>query len=496
MFLKNMNSINKIISYKHKLLFISLLTITLIFGSGCEKFLEQYPQDSLTEQQFFRTKEDANAAIISVYDQLQDCVDKFLVWGEVRADLTIPVTRKNDYTWPYELTYQTDLWASRWGDVYQVISGANIVILRVPPITQLDNRLTKSESDVILAEAHFLRALAYFYLVRTFGDVPLVLEAPSTDQINFNIPKSTAAVILSQIESDLNIAEASLPVQYDSNLKTRGRATKGAVNSLKADVFLWQGKYEQAAAETKKVIDNKALYELVIGANWFDIFSVKNTREGIFEIQFDALQRETNSLSNVAGAFLVNSSFSKLFEDSANPDKVRGLDATYNTATNGKIFWKPVGLSTADLRRAAGDANFIVYRLADVMLMRAEALSHLDDDAAKAEAVDLLNIVRTRANLPAYDINTISTDSNTLVDLILNERAMELSMEGKRWFDLVRIGKNGRPEVLIDKIVTSRLVSERALTRARVADPRSWYLPFHRDELAANPSLVQNPYYR
>ncbi len=495
MLFKNMNARFKVRAKGYRPVLLSLLAMILIFGSGCEKFLTQYPQDSLTEQQFFRTKEDANASIVSVYDQLQDCVDKFLVWGEVRADLTIPVTRKNDYTWPYELTYQTDLWASRWGDVYQVVSGANIVILRVPPITQQDNRLTKAESDVILGEAHFLRALAYFYLVRTFGDVPLVLEAPSTDQVNFNLPKSSAAVILAQIESDLTIAEASVPLQFESNVKTRGRATKGAVNALQADVFLWQAKYEQAAAAAKKVIDNKALYELVSGANWFDIFSIKNTREGVFEVQFDALQRETNSLANVAAAFLVNPSFSSLFDDPANPDKVRGLDATYNTANNGKIFWKAVGLSTGDLRRSAADCNFIVYRLADVMLMRAEALSHLDDES-KAESVNLINAVRTRANLPAYDINTISTDANTLVDLILNERALELSMEGKRWFDLVRVGRNGRPEVLIDKIVTSRLVSDRPLTRARVADPRSWYLPFHRDELAANPSLVQNPYYR
>jgi len=482
-------------SRKYKFVLTSMLTLVILIGSGCEKFLTQNPQDSLTEQQFFRTKEDANAAIVSVYDQLQDCVDKFLVWGEVRADLTVPISRKSDYTWPYELAYQTDLWASRWGDVYQVISGANIVILRVPPIMQLDNRLSKAESDVILGEAHFLRALAYFYLVRTFGDVPMVLESPSTDQINFNIPKSSAAQIISQIEADLAIAEASLPAQYDSNLKTRGRATKGAVNALQADVYLWDAKYEKAAVAAKKVIDNTALYQLVVGANWFDIFSVKNTKEAIFEVQFDALMRETNSLANVAGAFLVNPAFSVLFEDTNAPDKLRGLDATYNTANNGKIYWKYVGLSTADLRRSSGDANFIVYRLADVMLMRAEAISHMED-AERGEAVDLINAVRVRANLQPYDINAVGTDTNTLVDLILNERALELSMEGKRWFDLVRIGKNGRPEALVERIVASRLVSERALTRARVADPRSWFLPFHRDELAANPNLVQNPYYK
>lgn len=468
--------------------------LVLMLGTACKKFLQQAPPDSLTEQQFFQTKEDANAAITGAYDQLQDCAEKFLIWGEARGDLVTPITRKNDYTWPYELTYQTDLWALKWGDVYQVIGAANVVITRVPPITKLDSRLTQKECDAIVGEAYFLRALSYFYLVRTFGDVPLVVNPPLNDQVNFQVPKSTASQILTQIESDLNLAESSLPVQYETVVKTRGRATKGAVNALQADVYLWQAKYSEAAVASKKVIDNTALYGLVPGANWFDIFAVKNTKESIFEIQYDYITKETNNLGNVAGQFLVNSSFYPLYENSAAPDRVRGAEATYNSASNGKIYWKYIGVSTSDLRRAGPDPNFIVYRLADVMLMRAEALSHLED-ADKVEALGLINIIRTRANLPAYDINFTATDTNSLVDLVLNERALELAMEGKRWFDLVRVGKNGRPDVLINKIVASRLVTDRPLTRARVADPRSWFLPIHRDELAANPKLVQNPYY-
>lgn len=493
--LKNMKIVGQINSKTYRIAIAGLMMMALVVLSGCEKFLQQDPQDSLTEQQFFRTREDANAAIVSVYDQLQDCVGKFLVWGEVRADLAVPITRKNDSTWPYELTYQTDLATLRWGDVYQVIGGANTVITRVPAIRNLDDRLTQAEIDVILGEAHFLRALAYFYLVRAFGEVPVIAAAPLNDQIQFNVPKSDSATILALIEADLALAEKNLPVQFETVIKTRGRATKGAVNALQADVYLWQAKYDLAAAAAKKVIDNTALYELVSGTNWFDIFGAKNTREGVFEVQFDGPQRETNNLANVSGNFLVNPAFAALFEDVNNPDRVRGLDNSFNSASNGKTFWKFVGISNTDLRRPAADPHFIIYRLADVILMRAEALSHLGDED-KAEAVNLINTIRTRANLLPYDINLISTDANSLVDLILQERAMELSMEGRRWFDLVRVGKNGRPEALIERIVASRAVAERALTRARVADPRSWFLPIHRDELAANSKLEQNPYYK
>ena len=486
---------NKIANISYRLGITGMLALVLILSAGCEKFLEQDPEDSLTEQEFFRSEEDANAAIVSVYDQLQDCVEKFLVWGEARADLVSPITRKNDYTWLYELSYPNDLWALRWGDVYQVIGSANTVIDKVPPITKLDSRLTQQESDIIVGEAHFLRALAYFYLVRTFGDVPLVLEPPLHDGVNFKVPKSPAAEIIAKIEADLQVAEQNVPVQYETNLKTRGRATQGAVNALQADVYLWQAKYREAAVAAKKVLDNKALYTLVPGANWFDIFSLRNSTEGVFEVQFDNLLRETNGLGTVSERFIVNPNHLKLYEDANAPDEVRGLEATYNSNTNGRTYWKYVGLSTMDLRRSAEDANFIIYRLADVMLMRAEALSHLED-ADKTEAVDLVNAVRARANLPTYDINLINTDVNSLVDIILLERSLELAMEGKRWYDLVRIGLNGRPELLVDKIVTSRLVSERPLAKARVADPRSWFLPIHINELAANPNLAQNPFYK
>jgi hypothetical protein len=142
-------------SISHKISITSLLALVLILSVGCKKFLEQDPEDSLTEQEFFRSEEDANAAIVSVYDQLQDCVDKFLIWGEARADLVSPIARKSDQTWLYELTYPTDLGVARWGDVYQVIASGNTVIARVPPITQLDSRLTQRKAMSSLAKPIF-----------------------------------------------------------------------------------------------------------------------------------------------------------------------------------------------------------------------------------------------------------------------------------------------------------------------------------------------------
>ena len=141
---------------------------------------------------------------------------------------------------------------------------------------------TVEKSKAIVGEALFLRALSYFYLVRAFKEVPLVLQAPSSDAVDFLIPKSSADTVLNQIEADLAIAEKDVPVEYGRNIDTKGRATKGAVNALQTDVYLWRKKYAEAAAAAKKVIDNHSLYSLVPSDDWFMIFSQKNSSESIF----------------------------------------------------------------------------------------------------------------------------------------------------------------------------------------------------------------------
>jgi hypothetical protein len=130
------------------------------------------------------------------------------------------------------------------------------------------------------------------------------------------------------------------------------------------------------------------------------------------------------------------------------------------------------------------------------MLMRAEALIHLGA-AQKIEAAALINTIRKRAQLDELDFINENTPLGDFIQIILKERAMELAFEGKRWFDLVRIATNENdPEILLSRVVTSRSVANRAQVRSRLIDPRSWYLPILRTELAINSNLVQNPYYK
>ncbi len=453
--------------------------------SSCDKLLDSKPDSSLTRQEFFKTEADANSALVGVYDALQGCVNQFWLWGESRGDLVVSGTN------PYLQLFTSVDDISKWQVAYLLIGRANVVITDVPPITKSDKNFSEAESNSVVGQARFLRALAYFYLVRTFNQVPLVLDAPNSDDVHYTPAKASADEILNQIEADLAFAEPNVPIEYARERDLRGLVTKAAVNALQADVYLWRAKYSEAAEAAKKVIDNTRLYSLVQSEDWFNVFSVKNSRESIFEVQFDYTLNENNNLKNVAGAYSVNRTLIGYFD--SEQDVVRGKDHTY---INGNMFWKYRGLSAQNaVERPTNDPNFILYRLPDVMLMRAEALAHTDDFSAKEEAVHLINQVRERALLGLIDLDG-NTATNVLVDLIMKERAMELGMEGKRWFDLVRVAKNdNRPEFLVDLIVMSRSVGERATIRPRVIDPRSWYLPIHRDELAANPNLVQNPYY-
>jgi starch-binding outer membrane protein, SusD/RagB family len=463
----------------------------LIAGlSGCKKYLDQVPENALTRDEFFKTEADANAAINGVYDALQACHDEFLRWGEFRADL---IQSNNALDPVYLQSFDNTNAISSWIDPYKLIARANIVIEKVPQIPAFDSRFTDDESKEIVAEALFLRALTYFYLVRTFKEVPLILEAPSSDAVDFLKPKVNEDSLFNQIERDLVTAEKSLPADRGKAIETRGRATKGAANAMLTDAYLWRKQWVLAAAASKKVLDNTSLYSLVDPGNWFKIFSEKNATESIFEIQYDSQLGENNTLRSLSNSQVVNTSLFTLFQQEN--DLVRGLNRTYRQS-GARQFWKYTGLTVDNVDRASDDPNFIVYRLPDVMLMRAEALIHVGDPQ-KVEAGDLINVIRKRAGLDSLENLNENTPVEVFNFIILKERALELAMEGKRWFDLVRIASNEEdPDILLSRVVTSRAVADRAQVRSRLVDKDAWYLPIHRDELFRNPNLVQNPYYK
>lgn len=511
--------------------YLSIYACAVFIGS-CD-VIDQEPVSALSQSSFFRNRGDAMAALTGAYDGMQQLVDDMFIYGEVRSD-NVKGTYGSRQAAPdlhlfYNQTITPDNSFTQWTQFYAAINRINGVIALVPGIVQKDPEFTQAEANNIVGEALYLRALAYYYLARIWGDVPLILEPSLSGSADFHIPQTSQQVVLEQVLTDLNtvLDNSYLPQAYSSTIQTKGRATVAAAQALLASVHLWMGNYQEAADNAKKVMDNNR-YTLVPGSAWYTIFAgEQNSSESIFEFQFNLSQQETNRLFWVTnglagGAYLTSPSQETLLLWEKEGDAVRGAGRSYRDSFYPKIFKYEMIVPddrdvfpTVDLvpiRPNLGvesDGNFIVSRLPDVILMRAEALNRLGQ---KQAAIDLLNSIRARVGLAGANVVgsneklTSSSSMEEIEDAIMHERRLELAFEGHRWFDLVRVALRGRPEYLIDRLMTSDQIEKESGKFGSIdknipgveviQDPRSWYLPIHRRELQQNFKLVQNQYYQ
>lgn len=144
------------------------------------------------------------------------------------------------------------------------------------------------------------------------------------------------------------------------------------------------------------------------------------------------------------------------------------------------------------------DANWILYRMADVLLMKAEALAWKGGTANFQAAIDLINRVRTRANVAELDVNINDVTEESMLRYVLEERDIELAAEGKRWYDLVRFGKSKGYKyqtAFIDLIVANNASASSQWLRSVLKNTYAWYLPIPQSDIERNSLLTQNPYY-
>ncbi|MFO7935683.1 MAG: RagB/SusD family nutrient uptake outer membrane protein [Bacteroidales bacterium] len=470
---------------------------------SCDELLDRMPYDGLIKAEFWQSEEDVNAALMGCYDQMQECLYNFVIWGEARGDMLI-VDRGYEAKELNEQIVSQYNGACNWKPFYVLINRVNTVIENAPAAQENDADFTPEELDAITAECYFLRAFAYFYLVRTFKEAPLITASYATDDQEYYFPKSPSAEIYAQIIEDLDYAEQFASTSYGNVIEDHGRATRYAINTLKADVYLWMGMedpthYEKCVEEADKVIQS-GTYVLENGADWFNLYYPGNSSESIFELQYNAGLLEFNSLVDwfsIEGetpmySVRLDKETSKVVfwtENLAAEDAVRGRNRSYATISSDNIVWKYSGSGTLPTRRRSADfsdGNWIIYRLAELHLIKAEALNRLGNIEASISEV---NIVRQRAQLPPLDV---SISSENLAFEILEERKRELAFEGKRWYDLVRYSFNYGPEYLVNRIYKAW---EDIEISQRITNEESWFLPIYYEELRINKSLEQNPYY-
>lgn len=434
---------------------ISIVALASVLMMSCKKsFIDLQPVSTVSTDALYKTDEDFNDAVIGVYSLLQNEYRNFWQYNLVSDD--------SRHQWPSEdirlrldnYTYQINegLFLNSWRNFYGIIFRANTILEKIADV----DPTVVTNKDQYTAEAKFLRAFAYFDLVRLFGDVPMVTKVIS-DAEALKTPREKVETIYNEvIIKDLLDAEKGLPVSYTG--PDVGRATKGAAAAILGKVYLTKKDFVNAESKLKEVTTMG--YALLLNYNdLFDYTKDQHNSEYIFDIEYQSGIQEGSPFTNdffpsdpaaeqfygvFQGAGDSNTPSDGLFDIFEQGDFRKDVSVARGfTDDNGnyvpltgrvgaksftKKFITPVTLG--------GDSkvNWKVIRYADVLLMLAEAMN---ENNKTADALTYLNMVRSRAGLTGYS-NLTQNDAREKIYL---ERRLELSLEGQRWFDLVRTGR-------------------------------------------------------
>lgn len=478
----------------------------LVLTSGCSDFISPKPNDVLTTENFYNTSSDAVAAVNAAYSQT-----KWNYWlgfwylSDVATDDIIASAnfgsdghRMSNYIFDAQEWPMGDAWGGR----YSVINKANAVLDRVPAIS-MDSSLKAR----VLGETRYLRALAYFDLVRLFGDVPLV-EHEVTKVAGLDVVRTPAAQVYALIVSDLQAAAASLPASYSGG--DVGRATSGSALSLLAKVYLNEKDYAHAAQTASQVILSGTY---ALNTTWKNNFSISDemiNSESIFEINYDGtLDPGAGSVmqlfsmpsgypgGDAYGLMQVTPSLISLFA----PNDARGNHGTFMispytdamgrtvtwTMPPGAAFDKYLDETNSQNMTSRGWAqqsnNWIIQRYADVLLIYAEAVNEGAAPTSAGTAAAALNQVRTRAGIPAVS----GLSQAAFRDSLRLERRREFVFEGQRWFDLSRWGT-------LDAAIRAKTAEVSALMPGETTahGVPSTLFPLPQSELDINHKLTQN----
>jgi hypothetical protein len=486
---------------KLKAIFIPIFfTLTTLFS--CNDWLELLPPQGLIREEFWQTKEDVQAVIMGAYESFAQLHGMLFKYGEIRADMVI-----GDYNQSgterriAESNIYPDNEMCDWSDFYKVINYCNEVIKNAPLVQEIDNTFSDYLRQGYLSEAYFLRSLSYFYLVRIFKDVPYITEPTESDDIEVYYEKMDGDKILEYIMVDLEEYRKYATIDGFQTLEElKGRATKGAMDALMADIALWMFDYEAVLKHVANIESNIS-YVLMPSDKWFELYYPGNSLESIFEFQFNDNLNQSNSLFEMTRRsnheYDPSQQAIEMFAKEFTRELKRGEDISIKKyGENEFIIWKYVGRAPDGKTTRSGvdqsSGNWIVYRMADVLLMKAEALSQM---GRFPEAQIIINDIRFRADVPPI---SIPNSESAFEDAILEERALELAFEGKRWFDLLRMGRRNdyaRKSKLIEIIVHKVPSTQKRILATKLNNPLGWFLPIYESEIDRNKNLVQNPYY-
>lgn len=473
---------------RYRTLIPSFVIASLVLvWAGCDSFLEPEPKSFSTTANFYTQPSDFEQAINGVYVQLRNLTDgdPYINATDRRAhtltkhfDVNLPHTVSGDpQTDEFTMVASNGNSIDLWGNTYDLIKEANVVINRIEEVEFEDGAL-KSQ---IVGEAKFMRAFAYWFAVQTWGGVPIVLQDARTPAEG--IPeggRASVEAVYQQIITDLQDAIAGLPVSYAGG--QAGRITRGAAKFLLGRTYLLTGEYQAALSEFEDLDGGEFSYMLL--DDYREVFNPanKNNAESILEIQYNpglAGQGDWDVFNDILP---INSGEALLpperpvFVPDGNIMPTPDIIDTYETGDErfeASIAWfiDPENSSFPEVAWPEGDLatstvpgdsipylhkyfwpgqvtssgeplnNRILFRFADVLLSAAEAHWRLGEPGP---AETYLNRVRARADLGPVDLSNFTGEwtGDPLGDAILQERSIELLAEGHMWLDLKRFGSD------------------------------------------------------
>ena len=543
------------------------------FGlSSCSDFLDIEPRNLVILEQFWNEKTDVDNTVAGCYEGLQSTanITRMMAWGEFRSDnISIGEKAEQDDYHMYKFL-QANIDPNNvytdWSSFYSVINRCNTVIFYAPQVQQKDPSFSESDLRATIAEVSAIRDLCYFYLIRSFKNVPYITTAYTDDNQPMAIPASPFEEVLDSLINDLERVKGDAvrryPTNGDKQYYQTGRITRDAIYAMLCEMYLWKQDYQKCIDYADLIIKSKqdkakedegTLYSNMdkyfdgypLIANWTSqtgyfgaasdaIFASGNSDESIFELYFS--KTNANMSSNGAvnayygyldgswyyrvspSQYLVTDVSNNLFKLFRNQYDARYYESIYSSniigkytasitpvieTTSTKVSTLPSTLYAKDKNRA----NWIIYRLTDIMLMKAEALVQLaagNDDEKLQEAFKLVQVVNKRSilkdkdRIAAADMLSFPTeDAKTkMEEMVMQERQRELLFEGKRWFDLVRRSmRDGNNEYLSRQISNKGLMNAAIVTSNFETTFDAIFLPAYLEEWKVNKNVWVNPAY-
>ena len=552
----------------HVTLFTLLFTL-----SSCSDYLDVLPLNEVVLENYWTKKDDVTSVLNGCYESLtsEGSLERMGIWGELRSENLVQGSNlENKYVEILKENILPTNDLTKWEDFYRTINRCNILLNYADGVQKLDPNYTEAQMRANKAEATFIRDLCYFYLIRTFRDVPMVFEPSIDDLQDYKVPATPMMEALKMLSDDLEKVKDDAVLRYvDDSKMTNSEAssqayencakvTRVAIYTLLADIYLWRGEYDKAISCCDYVINFKKnqykervakkgqLNDMFLfngipmireslansktcGNAFNEIFGYGNENgfsfESIFELGYKKGNVKNNYIykfysgQNIIGGFAAPEDYYQNVTSGTNDYFAKNDCRVYENIIeqSGKYI---IGKYTNYRAKLENDNvtdfkslkynpelvmydyhNWIIYRLSDVMLIKAEACI-MKNDPDFQTAFSLINSINKRARNYTENVKSdslafsaYSSNKEEMEKLLMLERKREFMFEGKRWFDLVRKSlRDGNTNYLANE-ATKKQKENAVAIKIQFADINTIFWPYNREELKKNTLLKQNSAY-